>query len=302
MVPLHILINPHARGGRARRLMGPVQQWLHGHPGTSGLAMPESVPEAHTWLRSLPPGSRVALVGGDGTVNQMLPALLECGHCLAVVPMGSGNDVARALGVARLPWQQCLELARQATARPMDVGWLHANGEQRPFLSSLTVGFDSAVGYRALQGPRWLRGLPRYLLATLREIAALQTWQMTIHADGALAHQGTTLFASSLNTPTYGSGMPAAPDAQIDDGRLNALIAGRFGRLQALGMLPLLLAGRHLGHPRIRTLTYEQLQVTCETAMPLATDGEWAGKTRHVHVQIAPAQLQVVRASPTTGT
>ena len=66
-----------------------------------------------------------------------------------------------------------------------------------PFLSSLTAGFDSAVGLRAINGPRWLRGLPRYLLATFGELAALRNWPLQVTTDGELIHNGPALFASS---------------------------------------------------------------------------------------------------------
>lgn len=297
MTGLHVLINPHARGGRARQLADPLRHWCQAQAPGSVLQMPDTVAQAHQWLRQLPAGTRVTLVGGDGTINQMLPVLLECGLNLAVVPMGSGNDCARALGVAGRSWQQCLELAGSAPTRPIDVGWLDCDVVQRPFLSSLTVGFDSAVGYRALHGPRWLRGLPRYVLATLREISALQTWDMTIAADGTPIHQGPALFASTLNTPTYGSGMPATPQARVDDGWLNLLIAGQLNRLQVLGLLPLLLAGRHLGHAAIHTQPVRQLQIRCARPMPLATDGEYLGLSSDVAVRVKPAALQVVWGS-----
>jgi diacylglycerol kinase (ATP) len=293
---MHVLINPCAAGGRAARLEQPLRQWLAQHCSHARVHTASSVQDGLDWLRALPGGSRVVLVGGDGTINQMLPALLECRHVLAVVPRGSGNDCARALGVYGLPWQACLQRAITGTPAAMDVGWLQSPATPRPFLSSLTIGFDSAVGYRALHGPRWLRGLPRYLLATLRELGDLRTWDMRVLLDGSEVQQGVGLFASCLNTPTYGSGMPAVPHARTDDGRLNALLAGRFNALQALAMLPLLLLGRHLGHPRIRCLDFADLQVRSATPLPVAADGEYVGEFPEVRVQVAPGALAVIRA------
>jgi diacylglycerol kinase family enzyme len=255
----------------------------------------ESVPQALDWLKALPRGATVALVGGDGTANQMLPALLERQLCLALVPQGSGNDLARALGVFGMRWQDALAFAQASAPRSMDLGWLHTAGLHRPFLSSLTVGFDSAVGYKALHGPRWLRGLPRYLLATLRELSALQTWDMQVTLDGAVVHDGVSLFASTLNTPTYGSGMPAVPAARIDDGALDVLIAGQFNALQTLAMLPQLLAARHLSHPRVHTRRFQHMEIRSPQALPLATDGEYIGEASALTVQVAPAALQVLR-------
>lgn len=295
MDALHLMINPHAGGGRAARLVTALQDWNRAAALPAQLCVADNVPQALHWLQALPRGARVALVGGDGTVNQMLPALLSNALCLALVPQGSGNDVARALGVAGLPWRNALAFAASASPRPMDAGWLRTPGLQRPFLSSLTVGFDSAVGYQALHGPRWLGGLPRYLLATLRELAALKTWNMQVMLDGVPVHNGATLFASTLNTPTYGSGMPAVPQALIDDGALDALIAGDFGAGQALAMLPRLLLGKHLSHPRVQTRRFRTLEIRSRQALPLATDGEYVGEASSLAVQVAPAALQVLR-------
>jgi diacylglycerol kinase family enzyme len=215
--------------------------------------------------------------------------------CLALIPQGSGNDVARALGVAGMHWRDALELAEQATPQPVDVGWLHTSEVQRPFLSSLTVGFDSAVGFKALHGPRWLRGLPRYLLATFRELSALQTWDMQVTLDGKPVHSGITLFASTLNTPTYGSGMPAVPHAQINDGELDLLVAGKFNVPQTLIMLPRLLMALHLSHPRVLTRRFKTMEISSAQALPLATDGEYVGVATTLRVQVAPGALRVVR-------
>ena len=293
MGDLHILINPHASGGKAADLVPALQAWAQAQPAQ--LCVATTVAHARQWLGTLAPGSTLALAGGDGTVHQMLPLVLERRLCLALVPQGSGNDLARALGVHGWHWKDALQLAGAARAQPMDIGWLHTNTLHCPFISSLTAGFDSAVGLRALRGPRWLRGLPRYLLATLRELAALQTWDMQVQVDGTLLHSGATLFASSLNTPSYGSGMPAVPHARLDDGLLDLLVAGRFNTVQTLGMLPRLLAARHLSHPRVHTQAYRQLDIQASSDLPLAADGEYLGTTRTLRVQVAPAALRVLR-------
>jgi diacylglycerol kinase family enzyme len=290
---LHILINPQAGGGKAQRLVPALQTWASGHAAI--LHIGQDIPGTLAWLDALPLGSTVALVGGDGTVNQLLPAFLRNNLCMAIIPQGSGNDVARALGVAGMGWADALQFAEHGRPQAMDVGWLRTTDMSRPFLSSLTVGFDSAVGFKALHGPRWLRGLPRYLLATFRELTALQTWDMQVTLDGAPLHRGTTLFASTLNTPSYGSGMPAVPHALIDDGALDALIAGDFNTLQTLAMLPRLLLALHLSHPRVLTRRFKTMQITCAKPLPLATDGEYVGEAFAVTVQVDAGALQVFR-------
>ena len=294
-----ILINPHAAGGSARKLKHPIQAWCDALPAQSEqpqIAMPESIEIALALVSALPHRTRVVVVGGDGTLNQMLPALLQGGHEVGLVPYGSGNDCARAWGLHRLSWQQALAHALHARSSSIDVGRIELDNKAiHYFHSSLAVGFDASVGNRALAGPQFLRGLPRYLLATLRELVHLKNWLLKVKIDGLLIHEGATLLASALNTPTYGGGMPAVPHALINDGQLNLLIGGSFNRLQTLFMLPRLLFGKHLDCPRIQCYAFTNATIVCTALVPVAADGETLGFSSHVQVTCLPNALQVVK-------
>lgn len=294
-----VLLNPNAQGGRADQQVPMLSAWLQEHAPDVALAAADSLSDSLALLRSLPIGSRVVAVGGDGTLNRWLPAVLERELTVGLVPMGSGNDSARGLGLHGLPWADALAHALTAAPQAVDTGlatWTDLQGleHRTPFLSSLTAGFDSAVGLRALHGPRWLRGLPRYLWATLNELIHLRDWPLTVHSDGQLLHQGPALFASSLNTPTFGAGIPAVPQARMNDGQLDLLWAGPFSRAGALLMLPRLLMGWHLSHPRIDTHPFETLTIDCASGVPLAADGEYLGVAGQVTVRNCPASLQIV--------
>jgi diacylglycerol kinase (ATP) len=289
-----VLLNPHAQGGRAARLAGHIKAWLMAHAPDVAFAAPDSVEASLGLLRQQPQGTRVVAVGGDGTLNRWLPALLQQQLVLGLVPLGSGNDTARALGVYGQPWQKALAHALNAPCRPMDVGVALFDGQRVPFLSSFTAGFDSAVGKRALNGPKWLRGLPRYLWATLQELRHIQTWDLKVSIHDELCFAGRSLFASSLNTPTFGSGMPAAPQGQIADGHLDVLHAGEFGCLGALWMLPKLLNGTHLGHPKIQLWPAQDLRIESKQPLPIASDGEYLGTTHDLALHVMPQDLSVV--------
>ncbi len=291
-----VLLNPRAAGGRAARLAEPLRIRLAALAPQAELATIDGVDAAREWLRGRPRQSRVALVGGDGTVHRLLPEFIARGLCLGVVPVGSGNDFARALGVDRLAWEAALAVALRAPSAACDVGELEAGAGRVPFASSLAAGFDAAIARRAHEGPPWLGGLPRYLWATLRELARLERVRVRATIDGALLHDGEALFASTLNTPTFGAGMPVVPDARIDDGRLDLLLAGRFGRAGALAMLPRLLAGRHVGHPRVRIAGFRELRVEADAELPLAADGEPIGAARTFTVRVRAGVLEVAQS------
>jgi diacylglycerol kinase family enzyme len=298
-----VLLNPHARGGRVRKLLPAVREAAGVLTPFPRVLAPETVDEALETLLREPVGARVVLVGGDGTFNRCLPALLERQLVAGLVPLGSGNDLARALRLQRSDWRQALAEALQGPVQRIDTGlavWSDAHGDahRTPFVSSLTGGFDSAVGLRALHGPRWLRGLPRYLWATLREWRHLQHWSAQGQADQQGMPEGPMLFTSVLNTPTFGSGLPAVPHARIDDGQLHWLRAGPFGRWATLGMLPTLMLGTHLKHAGVQTGAFSELDLHAPNGLPLAADGEWLGLAQQLRVSVAPASLSVVGPGP----
>ncbi len=297
-----ILLNPNAAGGRAMRLAAPMEQWARTQPQRPRLHVASSIDESAAALLALAPGSRVAVVGGDGTLHHLLPAWRAQGHVLGICPVGTGNDTARAMGVHRLAWPQALALALEGAPRRIDLAWLRAGCSesesgpqaQQPFISSLAAGFDAAVAQAALRAPPLLPGMLRYLWATLAQLRALKPQSMRVSCDGKVVHDGAALFASTLNTRSYGSGMPAAPHARIDDGELDLLVAGRFSRGGVLAMLPLLLAGWHLHHPRVHTHRFKTLRVSADVALPLAADGEALASAAELEVGLWPGALLAV--------
>jgi diacylglycerol kinase family enzyme len=289
--------------------------WLRAEAPGARLVAAGGIDAASAAIGAAPPRTRVVIVGGDGTLHALLPALAaRAGEGLGfgLVALGSGNDVARALGVHRLRWREALHLALHGAAAPMDLGgaWLDGEAERelpsppRLFAGSLAAGFDGAVACRAARSPGWLRGQPRYVVATLAELAALKRVSIRVARLGGGAgdarrawHDGTAVFASVLNAPTYGSGMPVVPAARVDDGALDAVVAGRFGRVGVLAMLPRLLAGRHLPHPRIAVAAAAGFAFEAGAPVALAGDGEPWPAARRWRVQVRPAAIHAVRAS-----
>ena len=294
-----VLVNPHAQGGRVRQMVPALREAADELVPFARVQAPERVDEALDILRREHVGARVVLVGGDGTFNRWLPALLNQALTVGLVPLGSGNDLARALGLDRQHWPSALALALQGNTRPMDTGlavWtdMHGDSHRTPFTSSLTAGFDSSVALRALQGPRWLSGLPRYLWATLRELQHLRHWTVRAQADGQHLDDGPVLLMSVLNTPTLGSGIAAMPHASTHDGQLDWLRAGPFGRLGCMHLLPRFLRGSHLTQPGVQVGRFKQLGLHCPQGIPLAADGEWLGLARQVQVHVQAHSLQMV--------
>jgi len=280
-----VVVNPAAGGGRVARLWPRIRDLAEHRARVVFTAGPGEAAGIVREARE----ERVIAVGGDGTVHEVLSGLRP-DQALGVVPLGSGNDFARMLGVHRLGPKEALVRALSAPVRRVDLGV--ANG--RPFAASFGVGFDAAVARRALGAPRFLKGMPRYLYALFLELWGLELPRLTLSSLGRTLYTGPFLLAALMNGPTYGGGMPIAPHADPADGRLEAVVAGRFSRLGVLGVLPRLLGGRHLDHPEVRAFSASSFTLDFDREVWAHADGEPLGAARRFEVRVVPEGLRVL--------
>lgn len=296
MTPAIILLNGQAGGGRASALRQPMQRWLDHFAPNVPLLTPESIDGSLATLVITARRTRVVLVGGDGTVNAMLPAMLRRGHRLGLVPAGRSNDLARAIGVADLPWSVALRYALFAPTAPIDLGQVEFDDGARLFASSLAAGYDAAVARHAHDAPAWMgNGRACAAWAALRAWISQHPNELRVWINGQLEHDGPALLASVLNTPTYHSGVPAAPQAVLDDGLFDTLLVARAGRIGLLRLLPRLWTNHHLGRPGVRLLPCKKMLVDAAEPLELAVDGEPLPAASRFSVQVLTRALQVAR-------
>src|SRR5439155_17429913 len=179
-------------------------------------------------------GSVVA-VGGDGTAHTALQAVAGTGTPLAVVPAGTGNDLALALGIPSdsvLAARAAAEDLTAGIALPVDLG----RSAGRWWSTVLCCGFDSLVTDRANR-LRWPRGRRRYDVAILAELARLRPREVRLVLDGEERTVPVTLVAVG-NTCWYGGGMKVCPDADPTDGRFDVTVVGPMSRLALVRSRP----------------------------------------------------------------
>jgi diacylglycerol kinase family enzyme len=293
-----VVVNRRAGGGRGGALEPRLRKALaNARPAAQIVAGDDDSDAAAAFaaVAALPPGSRVVVVGGDGTLHGLLPALIAGGHVTGLLPVGSGNDSARALGLHGLPWRHALALALAAPPRTIDTGLVRTEHAQQPFVSSVCIGLDAAIARRAATGRlRALGSTPRYLLATLIELLRLRRHHLRVSADGSELYAGEALLCAVLNSPSYGGGLPMQPSAALDDGRLDTVVAAGTGRAAALALLLRLLRARHLAHPLVRHADFATLRVEADAPLPLASDGEALADARRIDIELRPRTLRVV--------
>ncbi len=232
----------------------------------------------------------VVAAGGDGTAHEVVNGLMRacCPDVrFALLPIGSANDYAHSL--------QLLRSARPDTLR-VDVGRVRAPGERlRYFACNLGLGLGGAVTWEARQ-VRLLQGIALYGLATVRAICRhFQQPLMDIQIDDAPTWRTPTLMFSVLNGRREG-GFVMAPQAQLDDGRLDFLHVGALSRLQMLRLLPrVALFGAPAAYAGVRQGQCWRIVLHSDESLRVHTDGEFFCQpedgVHDLEIDVLPAAL-----------
>ncbi|SFT56163.1 diacylglycerol kinase [Geodermatophilus amargosae] len=236
----------------------------------------------------------VVAVGGDGAVHAALQAVAGTGTPLAVVPAGTGNDLALALGVPPEPVAAAAAAAadlREGAVRTLDAGRTGA----RWWATVLCCGFDSAVTDRA-DRLRWPRGPRRYDVAILAELARLRPREVTLTLDGEPRTLPVTLVAVG-NTAWYGGGMRVCPDADPADGLLDVTVVGPITRRELVRTRPRLTAGTHVEHPAVSVHRAARVELA-GAGLTTYADGEPVAALP-VLAEAVPGVLRVVGSART---
>ncbi|MDQ0381747.1 diacylglycerol/lipid kinase family protein [Amycolatopsis thermophila] len=278
-----LAVHPDTGRGAAARIAGTVADRLR--TGVDrlellGTASPSSLPEGLDAL---------VVLGGDGAVHHAVQFCAATGTPLGLVPAGTGNDLARGLGVPLDPMRAVdavLGALRERRHRSVDLG--HVDGTW--FATVLCTGFDAAVNARAAR-LTWPPGPHRYDLAVLAELAAFRARPVTLTADTEHLALDATLIAIG-NTSCYGAGMRICPGADPGDGLFDITVVGHATRADLLRIMPGLRHGRHLRHPAVRTLRAREVRIEA-TGWPLCADGEMLS-ARTVTARCEPGALTVL--------
>ncbi len=232
-------------------------------------------------------GSRIGVMGGDGTISEVVQALVGSGVELAILPMGTGNDVARSLGLPRNDLGAALTVAVDGAARPVDVG----RDRDRCFISVLGVVFPALVAAEANR-MRFPRGSAAFFVAVYKALHRLRAVPLEIELDeGTLSRDCVAVMIQ--NTPYTGGGLHMAPTARVDDGYLDVVVVDRIGKLDLMINFPKAYKGRHFEHPSFSLHRSRTVNVRSAEPLEKMFDGDLCGWTP-VEAGVVPGGLQVV--------
>ena len=230
----------------------------------------------------------VVACGGDGTVHLLANAVVGLDVRFAVVPLGTGNDFARYIGVTKA--KQAISVAHSGVLRRLDVGEIRLQGESRYFIGIASCGFDAQVNERAntYRGPQ---GTVKYVVALLAELRALTSLRLQVSTDGKTEEHDVTLLAVG-NTSSYGGGMLVCPSADAQDAEFEVMRVAQVNRRTLLRVFPRVFRGTHVTHPAV-TMSRASLVELSGEDFPIYADGERVGRGPAT-ISILPAHLAVL--------
>ncbi|MEP7082007.1 MAG: diacylglycerol kinase family protein [Chloroflexota bacterium] len=291
------IINPVAGGGRGRRAQATITEFLGPRTGTDAqFAVTERPGHAVDLARDAAASGfdPIVAVGGDGTVHEVANGLLGFGGAtprLAVIPIGTGNDFARSVGIPA-DLRAAVKVASVVSGRTRIVD--QARCGDRYFVVLVGTGFAARVAKAVNESPSWSKiGALPFVYHTLREVLTNRNVELTITLDGKDEIHQPSFMVYVSNCRFSGGGMQLSPEARPDDGLLDVCLVGDASRRDVVTMLPKVFSGRHVGHPKVSLHRATTIRVDGPSHVEVQADGEVIGALP-MEVAVVPNALRVL--------
>ena len=291
-----LIANPAAGGGRGARVAERGRRRLL----QAGMEVSLDWTSRRGQARELAAAARdrgsavVVVCGGDGTVAEVLPVLAGGETSLGLLPAGTCNDLARALGIG-ISEDPAMRVLLEGQPRPIDLG----RCGDRLFATVASFGFDAEVGEEMAEGRSPLPGTAGYLYTALRRLRGYRPAPVCLRGEFGVREQEVFLLAMG-NTPSYGGGLRICPEADPTDGRLDlCLVDGSISTREVLALVPRIFRGGHVGSAAVQMLRSSWVEIEALDGSPMAlrADGERLCETPAV-VRAEHHALRVIHPGP----
>jgi len=297
-----LILNPTADMGKAWRIANDLRPIVadYGHADWSGTVYPTHAMELAKQAGEQGYDMVVAL-GGDGTVHEVVNGLMqvppEKRPILGVVPIGSGNDFAHAIGIHEKA-DIALTHALRGASKSIDLGLLvDETGRQEYFDNTLGIGFDAVVTIRSHKLPV-VRGFLMYLTAVIQTIILnFDPMELKIETDSEKWEMPSVML-TVCNGPREGGGFLVAPEARNDDGLFHYATIRKISRPMMFRLVPEVMNGTHARFQQVRMGTCRKLSLESDRPLYIHADGEiytsFGSNLRKLTMELIPNALQVV--------
>ncbi len=310
---LYFIVNKKSRSGKGADVWQEVQTVLEKKQISYKAWVTEYEGHAMKLAREICelPDEDICLVvlGGDGTANEVINGMTHFDKVrFGTIPTGSGNDLARGLGIKGTPIE-CLEkiLACIGAGREkyytMDLGQVSWNGGEKPRLFAISsgVGLDALVCKKALKSKvkdflnKIHLGKLTYVVLTIQSLFTMQTADAAVCFDEkGQRNYKKNIALAVMNFKAEGGGVPFAPKADATDGKLSSCSIYHISRLRAFFSLPFLVAGKHLWIPGFELTDCKECRIHISEPLVLHADGEYCGDVTDATFTCLPGRLRVL--------
>lgn len=235
---------------------------------------------------------KILAVGGDGTVNLVVNALMTLGPpdvTLGILPAGNGCDLLRTFGISQELEEAALRLVGDADYT-IDIGFVDGPWGRRYFANVASLGLGAAVVRQSARLPNWI-GAARYKLAVWPALATFRKTPLRVLADDR-ALDGVATLVVLANAQFFGGGMNIAPKASTVDGKLDVQVFTGPKR-NAMVLQHRVNRGTHLTHRAVRRFSAAITEISIDRPWEVEADGEYLGKTDSVAAGVIPGAIRI---------
>lgn len=282
-----VIVNPEAGGGRALRAEPLVAGFLATHGRDVQFTHSRSPEDARDLAaRAAASGYRyVVALGGDGAFHHVIEGLRGTETIAGFFPAGNGNDAARALDIPKDPVQAASAFLH-SQPQPMDlVRVKFREGRVAHYVTAGGMGLDAEAAHLANTRFKKWPGATRYLAGALWTFCHEPAFELRAEIDG-VPWNGRVIFGAVANARCYGSGIIIAPEARIDDGWLDLVLAGEFTWPRLLEAIPIVLTSGNLHWKEIQRFRCRRALFQADRPAKVHGDGELLGES--------PAEFEVL--------
>jgi diacylglycerol kinase (ATP) len=293
-----LVVNPVSGKQQGERIADDAEQLLRslGHE-TSRIQGDDAQHAREQLTKALETGvDTVVVVGGDGALHDVLPVVVGRDLTLGLLPAGTGNDTARAIGIPVKDRAAATKILLDGHTRAIDLAQT-AGAEQKGDQYVVTVvasGFDSLVNERA-DAMTWPRGNMRYNISIVAELRAFQPLSYTLTLDGEVIEREAMLVAVG-NAPSYGGGLRMCEGALVDDGLLDVVVINPLSKPRLLRVFPMLYRGTHVNVPEFERHRVQEATLSSPGIVAYG-DGERLGPLP-MTVTVRPGALRMLVPRP----